>query len=220
MLNSLKNIENFIFDMDGTILNSSTEVLKCLRKAYEETGIAYDASRISTDVIGPPLRGIFQLISPEITDSEVLDRLESVYRKYYDYSEDDSSVLYDGIFDLLNLLNKMNKKLFIATNKPAIPTMRLMKSLGLDFFIDIYTLDKFENKQINKKMMVKDIIDKYNLDKAKTVMIGDASGDVQAGKINGILSVGVLWGYAKDKKPLIEASDLVVDSVLELIELV
>lgn len=216
----LENIENFIFDMDGTILNSSVEVLKCLKKAYEETGISYDASKISTDVIGPPLKGIFQLITPEISDDEVLAKLESTYRKHYDYNEDDSSVLYDKIADLLILLNKMNKKLFIATNKPAIPTLRLIKSFKLDFFKDIYTLDKFEDRQINKEEMVSDIISKYNLDKAKTVMIGDAYHDVIAGKNNGILSVGVLWGYAKDKKDLIESSDVVVGSASELIELI
>lgn len=220
MTKLLENIDNFIFDMDGTILNSSEEVLKCLKKAYEETGLSYDASKISTDIIGPPLKGIFQLISPELNDDEILAKLESAYRRHYDYNENDSSILYDGISCLMDTLNKMGKNLFIATNKPAIPTLRLMNAFGLNFFKDIYTLDKFENIQINKEEMVHQIISKYGLDKTKTVMIGDAYHDVIAGKNNGILSVGVLWGYAKDKKDLIEASDIVVGSVSELIELI
>lgn len=219
-MNPLTSIDNFIFDMDGTILNSSVEVLKCIRKAYDELNIPYDVLKVSTDVIGPPLRGIFQLISPEIKDSQVLDRLESVYGKYYDFNDDDSSVLYDGILDFLYVLKKRNKNLFIATNKPAIPTIRLVKSFNLDFFVDVYTIDKFENKQINKEMMIKDIIDKHALDKSKTVMIGDAFGDVNAGKLNDVLSVGVLWGYSKNKKSLVEASDIVVSSVSELAALI
>lgn len=219
MLKPLKNIENFIFDMDGTILNSSVEVLKCLKKAYEETGIPYDSSRLSANVIGPPLRGIFQLISPEISDDQVLNELESIYKKYYDYSEDDSSFLYDGILDLLERLKALNKKLFIATNKPSIPSKRLVKAFNLNFN-DIYTIDKYENRRINKQEMIQDIIQKYNLDKTKTIMIGDAHGDVIAGKINGLISVGVLWGYEKDKKDLIESSDIVVASVQELIDLI
>lgn len=220
MSNPLKNIENFIFDMDGTIINSSSEVLKCIKIAYEETNVPYEISKISTDVIGPPLRVIFQLISPEIKDDEILDKLESTYRKYYDYSEDDSSVLYEGIVNLFDMLNKLKKGLFIATNKPKIPAIRLIQSFKFDFIKDVYTIDKFDNRQINKEIMVKDIIGFYNLDKQRTVMIGDALCDIEAGKNNGILSVGALWGYAKDKRPIIKSADIVVDSVTELIQMI
>ena len=41
----MSKFKNYIFDLDGTIINSSNEVMKCFKLAFEETQIAYDESR-------------------------------------------------------------------------------------------------------------------------------------------------------------------------------
>ncbi len=216
----LKEIENFIFDLDGTILNSSQEVLKCLELAYKETKTPYDKDKISSDVIGPPLKGIFKLISPEIKDGKTFDLLIEAYSSHYDHSKDDLSKMYDGMFEFLKKLNAKNKKLFIATNKPKTPTKRLLEQFNLDFFKDVYTIDKYDGREMSKQEMIAEIIDKYSLDKAKTAMIGDALHDSVSAKNNDIIAIGVLWGYGKEKDSLIEASNVVVKSTKELIDLI
>lgn len=213
----LNEFDNWIFDLDGTLVNSSEEVLECFKKAFKASDYEIDESRFTSDVIGPPLRQIIHTLVPELSDEETITRVVTNFRQIYDYDENDISVMYDGMFDLLQQLKKEGKKLFIATFKPTIPTMRLVKNFNLSIFDDIYTIDKF-GKQITKSEMIEDIISKYNLDKSRTVMIGDASSDVIAAKDAGVTGIGVLWGYGSDKTKLIENADRIVERAEELLE--
>ena len=208
---------NYIFDLDGTIINSSKEVLLCFEKAFEKANYEIDKSRLTPNVIGPPLNEIIKLIAPGIQETDI-NRVVEYFRELYDFEENDISEFYQGIPEVLTTLKNMNKKLFIATYKPEKPTMRIIKQFHLDKFDDIYTIDKF-GKHITKTEMINDIIKKYNLNKSETVMIGDAPSDVICAKEAGVLAIGVLWGYGENKEPLIKNSDIVINSANEILEI-
>ncbi len=210
-----KNFTNYIFDLDGTLVNSSEEVLLCFKKAFEAVGYPIDESRLTSDVIGPPLRQILATLAPDLEDEEVITSVTNNFRAIYDYDENDISTLYDGIAGFLSELKTKGHKLFIATFKPKIPTMRLVEKFFPNMFDDIYTIDKFD-KHITKEEMIKDIVARYGLEKSQTVMIGDAASDVIAAKGAGVTGVGVLWGYGSDKTKLIENADFVIKKIEEL----
>lgn len=209
----LNAFENYIFDLDGTLVNSSEEVLLCLRKAFAQAGVEFEADKMTSDVIGPPLKQIMQNLAPDIREEE-MTQVMSNFRRIYDYDAEDISVLYPDIEDLLKTLKSGGKRLFIATFKPQIPTLRLVEKFFPNTFEDVYTIDKF-GQPITKEEMIKDIVSKYGLEKSKTVMIGDAPSDVMAGKNAGVNTIGVLWGYGSDKTKLIECADCVISSVKE-----
>ncbi|MBP3821494.1 HAD-IA family hydrolase [bacterium] len=210
--------QNYIFDLDGTLINSSEEVLNCFEKAFKEANYDIDNSKLTSDVIGPPLRQIIQTIAPELVDDDKINDIMLNFRRIYDYDENDISIMYDEIYDLLCDLKNKGYKLYIATFKPKIPTMRIVKKFHLDeIFNDVYTIDKFGTK-ITKEEMILNIISSYNLEKDQTVMIGDALSDMIASKKAGIDGIGVLWGYGSDKEPLKENSKYVVKDVKELRE--
>lgn len=208
-------LKNFIFDLDGTLINSSKEVLSCFDKAFKLAGVNFEQARLNSDVIGPPLKEIIKLIAGrDLSDSDI-SNITSCFRDIYDNDLNDVSELYPGIYDLLLNLKKLDHKLFIATFKPEKPTKRIVSQFGLNMFDDVYSIDMF-GKPITKSDMILDIIEKYNLEKSETVMIGDALSDVQAAKKAGVLDVGVLWGYAKDKSSLVSEATYVVNNIEEL----
>lgn len=212
----MNNIKNFIFDLDGTLVNSSDEVLNCIKKSFEQSGYNIDYKRLVPEVIGPPLKNIIQEIAPDLTDETKINEIMLNFRQIYDYDDNDISVIYEGIYEFLCEIKISGRKLFIATFKPEIPTMRIVKKFGFDkLFDDIYTIDKFGGK-ITKEEMISDIISKYNLDKSQTVMIGDASTDMLAAKSAGIHGIGVLWGYGNNRTSLEENSDDTVKDIKEL----
>ena len=207
---------NYIFDLDGTIINSSNEVLLCFEKAFAKANYKIDKSKLTPHVIGPPLKEIIKLIAPEIPEND-MQQVMANFREIYDYDENDISEYYSGIEEFLRQAKKDGKRLFIATFKPEKPTRRIEKQFKMDMFEDIYTIDKF-GKHITKAEMIEDILNKYNLKKEETVMIGDAPSDVIAAKQAGIKGIGVLWGYGENKTPLIENADIIVKNTEELKE--
>lgn len=213
----LSQFDNYIFDLDGTLVNSSEEVLLCFKKAFLKSKYNIDEAKLTSDVIGPPLKQIIHLIAPELTDEEKISEIMSNFRQIYDYDEEDISVMYKGIYDFLCLLKSQGKRLFIATFKPQIPTMRLVKLFNLNMFDDIYTIDKF-GKNITKDEMITDIVNQYKLNKEKTVMIGDALSDVNAAKKAGVTAAGALWGYGSDKSELIKNSDILIKDTSQLVK--
>lgn len=208
--------DNYIFDFDGTIINSQKDVFLCFERAFEKVNYEIDKSRLNPDVIGPPLKEIIKLIAPELKDEVLIDEICSVFRNIYDNDPNDNTFVYDGVYKFLKHLKEENKKVFMATFKPMAPTLMLSKKLHIEeFFDDIYGIDKF-GKHITKQEMIEDIISKYSLDKSKTVMIGDAPTDMIAAHNAGIKGIGVLWGYGSNKQPLIENSDIIVNNISEM----
>lgn len=209
-------INNYIFDLDGTIINSSNEVLICFEKAFAQANYQIDKTRLTPNVIGPPLKEIIKLIAPKI-DEHTIEIVMENFRQIYDYDEQDVSEYYSGILEFLLQAKNAGKRLFIATYKPEKPTRRIEKQFKMDMFEEIYTIDKF-GEHITKIQMINDILSKYNLKKEETVMIGDAPSDVISAKESGITGIGVLWGYGDNKTDLIKSSDYTVKNVQELKE--
>jgi len=210
-----KIFQNYIFDLDGTLINSCEEVLECFKKAYKQSGYPIDETRLSDNLIGPPLKEIILNISPELKDEITLSKIISNFRNIYDNNNDDKSELYSDVLGKLNELKKEGKRLFLATLKPSKPTERIIRDFKLNFFEDVYTIDKFQ-KLMTKREMITDIIEKNKLKKEDTVMIGDAPSDVISAKEAGITGVGALWGYGTDKTNLIKNSDFSLKSIGDL----
>ncbi len=209
-------LNNFIFDLDGTIINSSKEVMICFEKAFAKANYPIDKSRLTHNIIGPPLPEIVKLIAPEI-DKINLDKVVNNFHQIYDYDENDISEIYAGMYEFLCSLKQSGKRIFMATYKPDFPTQRIIKQFKLNMFDEVYTIDKF-GENITKAQMINMIIDKYDLKKEETVMIGDAASDVISAREAGVRGIGVLWGYGEDKTNLINNSDTVVKTINELEE--
>lgn len=207
----LSSFENYIFDLDGTIVDSSNEILKCLNLAFQDVGCNIPAVRFSPNLIGPPIRQIVENIAPEIKDEKTKNNIISSFRQYYDYDNDDCSVLYPKIKDYLNFLQSSKKKLYIATFKPKIPTSRIVRMFNLDMFEGVYTVD-YPKMFPSKNEMVEFLLKEENLKIDRTIMIGDSVSDILAGKSNNIATAGVLWGYGKDKSQIITQADFIIES--------
>lgn len=209
-----KVLENYIFDLDGTLVNSSEEILKCLKLSFQEALCSFDNSEIGPEIIGPPINEIIRIIEPNISDDK-LRIIVTNFRKNYDLDENDQSYLYEGVLKVLQELKDNKKRLFIATFKPYVPTQRLLKMLKLNMFEAVYTIDS-PNKYCSKTEMVKYLVSDFNLNREKTIMIGDACSDIIAAKENNIMSVGVLWGYGSNNQDLIKNADIIIHKIEDL----
>ncbi|MDR1941681.1 MAG: HAD family hydrolase [Endomicrobium sp.] len=207
---------DYIFDLDGTLADSSHEVINCLKLAFQQAGYYVAKERFSSDIMGPPMRQIVKNAAPELTDERIIETVVKNYRQIYDYDENDVTKLYDGIYDFLLSEKSAGSKLFVATFKPKLPTSRLLKALKIDALLDdVYCVDKFD-VPLSKTEMIEDIVKKYSLDKSKTYMIGDRDNDIIAAKEAGVKAAAALWGYGDDKTFIKENADISISHISQL----
>ena len=186
-------IDNFIFDLDGTLIDSREDIIFYLEKAICSIP-GFKDIRVSKKHIGPPLIDMIKIIVPDIDDiikNEILQK----FKYYYDTCSYKKTKLFPGTIKLLRNLSKKNKRIFLVTNKRLIPTLRIIRLFKINYFIDIITSDILGENKLNKVEMIQMIIDKWSLLPNKTIMIGDTTEDIQAAQISGILSCAFISGY-------------------------
>lgn len=202
-----------IFDLDGTIVDSSPEILRCLKQAFEESGVTLHES-LSQFIIGPPLQRIVRNLRPELSD-ETVQSICLNFRRLYDGVTNDISELYDGAYELLEWIVGLGGVVFLATNKPEKATRRVLQKFKLDMFADVYTIDKYGNP-IDKTQMISELVSTYSLPIDSTVMIGDTVGDMLSAKAAMVTGCAALWGYTRDKELLKNEAHLYANNLQEL----
>ena len=208
-------MRNYIFDLDGTLIDSSEEILSCIKKAYIMADCKSDFNKINSSLIGLPIMQIIEKLTPDLKNQKISNEIMENFRSIYDNNEFHKTKLYEGVYETLCYLKTKNKKLFIATYKPNKPTMKILKKFHLNMFDDRDTVDKFHT-QMKKAEMVTNIINKYNLNKETTALVGDTISDIDAACQSGIYSIGVSWGFEQDKSSLIKNADYIINNFKEL----
>ena len=204
--------DNIIFDLDGTLIDSAPSILNCLKKTLSIAHLKTNVSFLNCDLIGPTIVTILQNLCPTET-TEKISYAVSVFRKTYDDCPFADCSVFPEAIHLLQQLRQEKKSLFMATNKPKKPTESLLSHLPLGSFEAVFTPDIHEGKILSKTTALELLIKQLNLNKQKTVMVGDTVSDMISAKEAGIKSIAVLWGYEKNKELLHTCADFIFEGM-------
>ena len=182
---------NFLFDLDGTIVDSAEAVRFSLFHALKQFGVEFDSGVSSTLLIGPPLMqtlsGTFGLVSP------LLEQVAAEYRTHHSEHGVGNYNVYEGIDVLLKNLGAKHR-IFVATAKTEFLARKSVEVLGLnESFEAVYGVNA---KRENKTQVISDLMKDFGLLPNATVMIGDKAADGEGAKNNSILFWAVDWGYS------------------------
>jgi phosphoglycolate phosphatase len=197
---SMAGINALVFDLDGTLIDSTTGIGGALRAAFQSAGRTMPAVDLRR-VIGPPITDIARRIEPSLSDAE-LATIERSYRSNYDNEGWRETVVYPAVEDTLRAFHRHGLRLFIVTNKPLAPTSNILKHLGLhDLFIETLTRDGRTPRYTGKSEMLADLISRHGLRRNSTLMIGDTNEDQEAAHANGLCFLFVTYGYGSVMMP-------------------
>jgi len=89
-------VSTLVFDLDGTISDPSSGIIKCVNYALQCHGLATQSDESISAEIGPPLDLMFRKFMPDITD-RVIDDLVFSYRERFATDGFAENILYSGI---------------------------------------------------------------------------------------------------------------------------
>lgn len=209
-----KRYQNIIFDLDGTLVDSAPDIIKCLKQSFANI-LQINDIKIDRNIIGPPVPDMIKIIKKDLSNDQV-EVLTKAFRVCYDNCAFFGTHLYRGVAKLLQELKDQECAIFIVTNKPALPTKKILKKIRIDFFDKVITADIIKGKKLTKSEMVKFLIGSSDLDAGKSLMIGDTPGDIVAAKENGLVSIAVLEGYGSSAEICSAKPKFIVKNIEEL----
>ncbi len=200
--NDNRKIQNIIFDLDGTILESGTDIFLCvnhLLKKYNLAEVSFNSvvegiGRGARHLINKVLRDSFELSTPDFTIESIYDNFISDYMDYYLEFASKNSKLYDGVLEHIKSLHELGYNMLILTNKPHDVTLATIKCLDIEkYFIEIVGVGKYEYKKPD--IEVWNILSKsHNLTPENTIMVGDGVPDYEFAKVATCHVCVVLYG--------------------------
>lgn len=187
-------IKYVLFDLDGTLVDTSEGILESIRLAVEELGIDNINAEDMIRFIGPPLKTAF--IEFCGMSSEQAEEVSKVFRKYYNEKGKFACALYPQMRETLSELKQCGYTLVVATSKPTVFAMDILKYLKIEHFFDEIVGSNMDNTRSAKHEVIQYILDKYNVRNLdQVVMIGDKSQDLIGAEKCRIHGIGVTYGF-------------------------
>lgn len=206
----------YIFDFDGTLVDTVDDVVICLNKALETHDFPTLTGSEYVERLGGNINEIVSLVLKDQNTPENIETVKETYIPIYDESPKDNSVPFDGVNDLLEKLQ--DKGLLIAINSNR--TTDSIRYFTDKFLKDIdFVLIEGHNENYPSKpspIGVNKILEKANVNIDEAIYIGDSKTDVATAKNAGIDCVIVTWGYGDEEAYLDDYPMTVVDDISQL----
>ena len=210
---------NLLFDLDGTLTDSSEGIIKCAIYAFEKMGIEVpDIEELKT-FIGPPLGDSFVKYGVAEADRS---RSIDIFRERYIPIGKFENKPYPGMIDLLAKLKNEGFKLYVATSKPEKTAKEVLAHFDMDKYFHEIAGATMDGSRERKEEVIQYLLNKVdNVENdGDTVMIGDTAFDVRGAAELGIPCIGVTWGFG-DLNEMREAGAIgIVETMEQLYEMV
>ena len=183
-----------IFDLDGTLLDTSPGILQAVDETIRLQGLRQLTPAELKTFIGPPCKASFK--EKYGLDDQRAGELSDFYRDLYKEPERlTQATPYPGVFDLLHRLKDAGIRLSVATYKREDCAVNLLKHFGFDaYFSYIYGSDP-ESTLTKPEIIQKCLRDMGVTDYAEAVMVGDSFFDALGAKDLGIDFLGLTCGF-------------------------
>lgn len=195
-----EQFDAILFDLDGTLVDTAPDmvaVITSLQKEEDVDAIDYDLARSH---VSNGAAGLVRLAFPGI-DDENHERLRLRFLEKYEDAVCVDSVVFDGLNELLDALDKADYPWGIVTNKPMRMTDPLLYGLGLASrsacAISGDTLPQRKPDPAPLLLASREIGVAPN----RCVYVGDAARDIEAGRAAGMFTIAAEYGYINEENP-------------------
>lgn len=196
-------------DLDGTLTDPFEGIGRSVLHSLTPWGIVQDPEELR-GWIGPPLRDSYIAVGLSPADAE---QAVTRFRERYFEVGWRENVVYQGIPEVLEDLRERGFRLGIATSKPTEPARRIADHFGLSPHLEFVAGAALDGSRDAKADVIAWARAEFGA--GSGWMVGDRSHDITGGRLQGLGTIGVLWGYGSPEE--LGAADHVVAAPAELL---
>jgi phosphoglycolate phosphatase len=202
----------YLFDLDGTLLDSATDICGAVRQVLSATGECPEFSHeYLKSYIGRHLIDLFGEVLPHY-GPEQIDRMIQDYRSIYLARGHTATAVYPGVVEGLAALPGRKAT---ATTKGTPTTRAVLEQFGLIRYFDhVQGTDGIPSKPAPDVLLA--ALGAVGGDPTECLMVGDSPADMEAGRRAGVKICAVRYGYGKPEDLVRWEPDYWVSDLREL----
>lgn len=193
----MKPITTYIFDLDGTLLDTLQDLTDSTNYALLQYGMPTRSRDEIRTFVGNGVRLLIERAVPSGTrDCDTIKVFET-FRQHYLLHSLDSTQPYPGIPELLAQLKNSGKKIAIVSNKLQSGVDELHHRFFADY-VDVAIGEKIGIARKPSPEMVFEALRRLGSTPEESIYIGDSEVDLQTAHNAALPCICVLWGF-RDK---------------------
>ena len=194
----------FIWDLDGTLLDSYDVILSGIEETFVQFSIPYDKEKVREFILKFSVQDLLEQVAEERNlDAEVLNQVRA-----QSLSEKNAQVvLMPGALEVLAWADQAGIQQFVYTHK-GDNAFTILRDLGLgSYFKEVLTSQSGFARKPNPEA-ANYLLDKYQLEPENTYYIGDRTLDVEFAQNSGIQSINFLESSFEGNHRIQELADI------------
>jgi phosphoglycolate phosphatase len=204
-----------VFDWDGTLMDSETQIVHAIQSAIADLGLETRAPDQCRNIIGLGLQEAVDALYPGRGDA-FRERFVACYRRHW-FSDSHASDLFPGTRETLQLLMESGFRLGVATGKSRTGLDKALRQTGLtDLFSATRCADETRSKPHPR--MLNEILEEVGVPGRQTLMVGDTEYDMQMANHAGVAPVAVSYGVHARERLLAHRPLVCLDCITELVD--
>lgn len=190
MSDAIPQFPVYLFDIDGTLLDSAEDICGAVQQVLAATGFPPAEFKFLKSYIGLHLINLFVDLFPHYTPEQI-DELIRQYRAFYPARGHKLTRVYPGVPEALAALGGRKAT---ATTKGTPTTRAILEQFGLiGYFDHVQGTDGFPCKPAPDVILT--ALSALGARPEETLMVGDSPADMEAGRRAGVKTCAVRYGY-------------------------
>ncbi len=208
-------IKAVVFDLDGTLLNSLTDIVNSGNHALEQLGLPTHSEEKFKNFIGHGREYLVKSSMEEHYTEELWKKGVILQGDYYREHGDDFTSPYDGILEMLEKFVAAGIKCAVVSNKPEEFCKTLAPLYFKDYLNPVYGNIPGVAVKPDPYMIFK-VLDELGVSPAEAAYVGDSGLDMLAAKHSRVTGCGVSWGFQTKEKLVANGADFMCHTAKDL----
>lgn len=204
-----------IFDLDGTLIDSSRDLAISMNATRERFGMPPLDPALIYSYVGNGAAVLVRKALGANASEELVQEGLKFFLQFYRAHALEHTHLYEGVREMLAELAEMGNQMAVLTNKPARISFDIIAALGLQsYFLRVYGGDSFATKKPDAAGVMA-LMEEAGAAVTRTLLVGDSGVDVRTARNAGVRSCGVTWGFQPEAFQL-DPPDVLIHEPREL----
>lgn len=189
-------IKMVVFDLDGTLVNSLTDLAQSVNKGLKKAGLEAKPVENYSQYVGNGREVMIKKAMGNYNSNEdLLSIVRETFNREYAIHCNDNTTAYDGCEELLTKLEKCGIKTAVLSNKPDEFVGKILKKVYPNHTFTETWGKKPQYKRKPDGGALIAMLDIHKISKEECLYVGDSDVDVFTANNAGVKMAGVEWGF-------------------------